>query len=118
MAQSKLHGIRLSARGELIHERFMRERILQTCRRPKRTGPEGASQVVDQYALADDGARAPNLASKSPRHIRRDAVAVVIEIRINGSGDVSGHDVYPAWILNCAKLAYSSTGAWLKPPQR
>jgi exoribonuclease-2 len=40
--------------------------------------------------------------------------AVVIEIRINGSGDVSDHNVYPAWILNCAKLAYSSTGAWLE----
>jgi exoribonuclease-2 len=40
--------------------------------------------------------------------------AVIIEIRINGSGDVSGHDIYPAWILNCAKLAYSSTGAWLE----
>src|SRR5262249_37106774 len=40
--------------------------------------------------------------------------AVVIELRITGSGDVNYHDIYPAWILNCAKLAYSSTGAWLE----
>jgi VacB/RNase II family 3'-5' exoribonuclease len=40
--------------------------------------------------------------------------AIVIEMRIVNSGDVTCHDVYPAWILNCAKLAYSSTGAWLE----
>jgi exoribonuclease II len=40
--------------------------------------------------------------------------AIVIELRIIGSGDVTCYDIYPAWILNCAKLAYSSTGAWLE----
>jgi VacB/RNase II family 3'-5' exoribonuclease len=40
--------------------------------------------------------------------------AIVIELRIIASGDVTCHDVYPAWTLNCAKLAYSSTGAWLE----
>ena len=40
--------------------------------------------------------------------------AIVIELRITGSGEVNYHDIYPAWILNCAKLAYSSTGAWLE----
>jgi len=40
--------------------------------------------------------------------------ALVIELRIIGSGEVDCHDVYPACILNCAKLAYSSTGAWLE----
>lgn len=40
--------------------------------------------------------------------------ALVIELRIAGSGEVNSHDLYPAWILNCAKLAYSSTGAWLE----
>jgi VacB/RNase II family 3'-5' exoribonuclease len=40
--------------------------------------------------------------------------AIVIEMRIIASGDVTCHDVYPAWTLNCAKLAYSSTGAWLE----
>src|SRR5262249_19606713 len=40
--------------------------------------------------------------------------AIVIELRITGSGDVNYHEIYPASILNCAKLAYSSTGAWLE----
>ena len=40
--------------------------------------------------------------------------AIVIELRIAGSGEVVCHDVYRALILNCAKLAYSSTGAWLE----
>jgi exoribonuclease-2 len=40
--------------------------------------------------------------------------AVVIELRITGSGEVSAHDIYQAWILNCAKLAYSTSGAWLE----
>ena len=44
----------------------------------------------------------------------QDRVAIVIELRIQDSGDVDGHDVYPAWLRNRAKLAYSSTGAWLE----
>lgn len=40
--------------------------------------------------------------------------AVVIELQITAAGEVNHHDIYPAWILNCAKLAYSSTGAWLE----
>lgn len=40
--------------------------------------------------------------------------ALVIELRLAGSGDVTCHDLYPAWTLNRAKLAYSSTGAWLE----
>jgi exoribonuclease-2 len=42
-----------------------------------------------------------------------DRVAMVIELRITTSGDVNCHDCYPALIRNQAKLAYSSTGAWL-----
>jgi len=40
--------------------------------------------------------------------------SVVIELRISESGEVSHHDAYPAWVHNRAKLAYSSTGAWLE----
>lgn len=40
--------------------------------------------------------------------------AIVIELQITAAGDVNRHDIYPAWVLNCAKLAYSSTGAWLE----
>jgi exoribonuclease-2 len=40
--------------------------------------------------------------------------AVVIELRVLPSGEVSQYDVYPALVKNRAKLAYSSTGAWLE----
>jgi exoribonuclease-2 len=43
-----------------------------------------------------------------------DRRAVVIELRVLESGEVTDHTVYPAWLRNLAKLAYSSTGAWLE----
>lgn len=39
---------------------------------------------------------------------------VVIELHIGNSGDVNRRDVYLALTFNHAKLAYSSTGAWLE----
>ena len=44
----------------------------------------------------------------------QDRCSIVIELHILDSGEVMGHDVYPAWLRNRAKLAYSSTGAWLE----
>lgn len=44
----------------------------------------------------------------------QERLALVVELRIATSGEVSSHDVYPASLLNAAKLAYSSTGAWLE----
>jgi VacB/RNase II family 3'-5' exoribonuclease len=44
----------------------------------------------------------------------QERLALVIEMRVTDSGEVDGHDVYPAWLRNFAKLAYSSTGAWLE----
>ena len=44
----------------------------------------------------------------------QDRVAIVIELHILDSGDVDAHEVYPARLRNRAKLAYSSTGAWLE----
>ncbi|MDB6022812.1 MAG: Exoribonuclease [Pedosphaera sp.] len=44
----------------------------------------------------------------------QDRVAIVIELHIHDSGEVICHDVYPASLRNRAKLAYSSTGAWLE----
>jgi exoribonuclease-2 len=44
----------------------------------------------------------------------QDRVATVMELHILDSGDVNFHDVYPAWVRNYAKLAYSSCGAWLE----
>ena len=44
----------------------------------------------------------------------QDRISIIIELHILDSGDVKAHDVYPAWLRNGAKLAYSSTGAWLE----
>ncbi len=44
----------------------------------------------------------------------QDRLCIVIELHILDSGDVKAHDVYPAWLRDRAKLAYSSTGAWLE----
>lgn len=44
----------------------------------------------------------------------QDRLSIVIELRVLDSGEVKSHEVYPAWLHNRAKLAYSSTGAWLE----
>lgn len=44
----------------------------------------------------------------------QDRLAIIIELQVLGSGEVQGHEVYSAWLRNRAKLAYSSTGAWLE----
>jgi exoribonuclease-2 len=44
----------------------------------------------------------------------QERLAVVVELRISVSGEVSHHDAYSALVRNRAKLAYSSTGAWLE----
>ena len=44
----------------------------------------------------------------------QDRLSLVIEMRIADSGEVNGPEVYPAKLRNCAKLAYSSPGAWLE----
>ncbi len=43
-----------------------------------------------------------------------DRTALVIELHIQDSGEVSCHEVYPALTRNQAKLAYESVGAWLE----
>ncbi len=44
----------------------------------------------------------------------QDRLSMVIELRIQDDGGVSCHDAYCASLHNRAKLAYSSTGAWLE----
>ena len=44
----------------------------------------------------------------------QDRLAMVIDMRILDSGEVSCHELYPALVRNHAKLAYGSTGAWLE----
>ena len=44
----------------------------------------------------------------------QDRLSIIIELHILDSGEVKARDVYPAWLRNRAKLAYSSSGAWLE----
>src|SRR5579883_491532 len=44
----------------------------------------------------------------------QDRCAIIIELVVQPSGEVTRHSVYPALVRNRAKLAYSSTGAWLE----
>src|SRR5258708_4627409 len=40
-------------------------------------------------------------------------LALIIDMTINAAGAIVQSDVYRAWVLNRAKLAYNSVGAWL-----
>ncbi|HTL59576.1 MAG TPA: RNB domain-containing ribonuclease [Candidatus Limnocylindrales bacterium] len=44
----------------------------------------------------------------------QDRSSMIIELRVQDSGEVIAQDVYPGLVRNRAKLAYSSTGAWLE----
>ena len=44
----------------------------------------------------------------------QERLALVVELRVDKEGEVPSYDAYPAWIRNRARLAYSSTGAWLE----
>ena len=44
----------------------------------------------------------------------QERLSIIIELRVTADGEVKSHDGYPAWLRNRAKLAYSSTGAWLE----
>jgi exoribonuclease-2 len=44
----------------------------------------------------------------------QERLAVVIELLVQSSGEVSNHTVYRGAVRNLAKLAYSSTGVWLE----
>ena len=43
----------------------------------------------------------------------QERLAVVIEMTIDGKGQISASDVYRALVLNRAKLAYDGVAAWL-----
>jgi len=42
-----------------------------------------------------------------------DRLAIVIEMVVNQDGSLGSSDIYPAWVLNHAKLTYHSVAAWL-----
>jgi exoribonuclease-2 len=41
-------------------------------------------------------------------------LSVVTEFVVDGNGDVSKHQIYPALVVNKAQLAYNGVGAWLE----
>jgi exoribonuclease II len=43
-----------------------------------------------------------------------DRLAIVVELDIAASGEVTASQVYRAWVRNRAKLAYDGVGAWLE----
>ena len=42
-----------------------------------------------------------------------DRLAIVIEMVVNQDGSIGGSDIYRAWVVNHAKLAYHSVATWL-----
>ena len=44
----------------------------------------------------------------------QDRLSIIIEMRVLENGEASNHNAYAGWLRNRAKLAYSSTGAWLE----
>ncbi len=106
MTQAEFDGIGFDVRGNLVHEAFVREGILQTRGRAQRAGPEGRDDVVREDALALDGAGAAAAVFDAAGDIRGNRVAAVVEARAaamagsaarNGSGskpdEQSGDDV-------------------------
>ena len=41
-------------------------------------------------------------------------LSVVTEFAVDGNGEVSKHQIYPALVVNKAQLAYNAVGAWLE----
>lgn len=80
------------------------------------TDRRAATETTSVYAGVATYPMLPNELSTDLTSLlgEQDREAVVIELRIQDSGDVDSHEVYPARLRNRAKLAYSSTGAWLE----
>jgi VacB/RNase II family 3'-5' exoribonuclease len=45
---------------------------------------------------------------------QQERLAIIVEMTVGADGIVSASDVYRAWVLNRAKLAYGGVGAWLE----
>ena len=80
------------------------------------TDRQAAAQTTSVYAGVTTFPMLPGELSTDLTSLvdAQDRVAIVIELHVLESGDVDGHEVYPARLHNRAKLAYSSTGAWLE----
>jgi VacB/RNase II family 3'-5' exoribonuclease len=80
------------------------------------TDQHAASETTAVYASAAVFPMLPDALSTDRTSLLDDQErqAMVVELRIADSGEVTCHDVFRARIRNRAKLAYSSTGAWLE----
>jgi VacB/RNase II family 3'-5' exoribonuclease len=80
------------------------------------TDEHAAAETTSVYTGVATFPMLPDVLSTDLTSLRdaQDRLAIVIELQVLDSGEVKGHDVYPAWLHNRAKLAYNSTGAWLE----
>lgn len=80
------------------------------------TDQHAAAETTSVYTGVATFPMLPDALSADLTSLRdaQDRLSIVIEMRVLDSGEVNCHDVYPAWLHNRAKLAYSSTGAWLE----
>ncbi len=80
------------------------------------TDQHAATETTSVYTGVATFPMLPDALSTDLTSLRdaQDRLSIVIELRVLDSGEVQGHDVYPAWLHNRAKLAYSSTGTWLE----
>ncbi len=80
------------------------------------TDRHAASEATSVYAGVTIFPMLPDVLSTDQTSLlgQQDRVAIVIEMRIQDSGEVTCHDVYRGLVRNHAKLAYRTTGAWLE----
>ncbi len=80
------------------------------------TDLHAASETTSVYTGVATFPMLPEALSTDLTSLRdaQERLSIIIELRVTAAGDVTCHDAYPAWLRNRAKLAYSSTGAWLE----
>src|ERR1700679_2446795 len=86
MPQAVFDRVGLDATGQLVHEAFMREGILQSLRRTQRTGEKWRGGIVNQRPFRFDRAGALGRFADGPREIGGDAVAAVVVVPRLGRG--------------------------------
>ncbi len=85
-------------------------------RKGSATDQHAASETTSVYTGVATFPMLPETLSTDLTSLRdaQERLSIIIELHVAPSGDVTCHDAYPAWLRNRAKLAYSSTGAWLE----
>ena len=80
------------------------------------TDQHAASETTSVYTGVATFPMLPEALSTDLTSLRdaQERLSIIIELHVTDSGEVKNHTGYPAWLRNRAKLAYSSTGAWLE----